>query len=193
MERALALIGRGLAIGATAVCAAIFGIGVVRGFGLRYGLEIAVSLGVAAIPEGLPTLATSVLAFASGRMRRKGTLIRTLGAAEALGSVTVVCADKTGTLTENRMAARELFTAGGPVAITGPAMSPSGEFSLDGRGLDPRQHRAVRSSLWVGALCSDAEVEGLRDGDLVLDGSATEGSILVAAVKGGLDPAGLRA
>jgi Ca2+-transporting ATPase len=193
MERDLDTIGRGLAIGATAVCAGIFGIGVVRGFSLLYGLEIAVSLGVAAIPEGLPTLATSVLAFASGRMRRKGTLIRSLGAAEALGSVTVVCADKTGTLTENRMAARELFTASGPLRITGPALSPTGRFELDGEAIDPRRHRAVRSSLWIGALCSDAEVEGLRDGELVLDGSATEGSILVAAIKGGLDPAALRA
>ncbi|MGE3268891.1 MAG: cation-translocating P-type ATPase, partial [Chloroflexota bacterium] len=193
MERDLDLIGRGLAIGATAVCASIFGIGVLRGFGLLYGLEVAVSLGVAAIPEGLPTLATSVLAFASGRMRRKGTLIRTLGAAEALGSVTVVCADKTGTLTENRMAARELFTADGPVAITGSALSPTGGFELNGELVEPHQHRAIRSSLYVGALCSDAEVEGLRDGELILDGSATEGSILVAAIKGGQSPATLRA
>jgi Ca2+-transporting ATPase len=193
MERDLDLIGRGLAIGATAVCAAIFGIGIVRGFGVLYGLEIAVSLGVAAIPEGLPTLATSVLAFASGRMRRKGTLIRTLGAAEALGSVTVVCADKTGTLTENRMAARELFTSAGPVAVTGAALSPNGTFEIGGNTIDPRRSRAVRSSMWIGTLCSDAEVEGLRDGELILDGSATEGSILVAAVKAGLDPAALRA
>jgi P-type Ca2+ transporter type 2C len=193
MERDLDLIGRGLAIGATAVCAGIFGIGVVRRFGLLYGLEVAVSLGVAAIPEGLPTLATSVLAFASGRMRRKGTLIRTLGAAEALGSVTVVCADKTGTLTENRMAARELFTADGPVAVQGPALSPTGAFELRGQPLEPHRHRAVRTALWVGALNSDAEVEGLRDGELILDGSATEGSILVAAIKAGLDPVALRA
>ncbi|HZO29551.1 MAG TPA: HAD-IC family P-type ATPase [Chloroflexota bacterium] len=193
MERDLDTIGKGLAIGATAVCGAILGVGILRGFPLRYGLEIAVSLGVAAIPEGLPTLATSVLAFASGRMRKKGTLIRTLGAAEALGSVTVVCADKTGTLTENRMAARELFTASGPVAITGPALSPSGSFELHGKAIDPNLDRAVRSSLWVGALCSDAEVEGLRDGEMILDGSATEGSIVIAAIKGGLDPDTLRA
>ena len=193
MERDLDTIGRGLAIGATAVCAGIFGIGVVRGSGLLYGLEIAVSLGVAAIPEGLPTLATSVLAFASGRMRRKGTLIRTLGAAEALGSVTVVCADKTGTLTENRMAAQELFTADGPVTVTGAALSPTGGFELGSQPIEPHRNRAVRTALWVGALNSDAEVEGLRDGELILDGSATEGAILVAAIKAGHDPVALRA
>ena len=193
MERDLDAIGRGLAIGATAVCGAILGIGLVRSFPLLYTLEVAVSLGVAAIPEGLPTLATSVLAFASGRMRKKGTLIRSLGAAEALGSVTVVCADKTGTLTENRMAARELYTASGPVAVTGAALSPTGGFELNGTTIDPHRDRSVRSSLWVGALCSDADIEGLRDGELVLDGSATEGSILVASIKGGLDPDTLRA
>ncbi|MDP8924106.1 MAG: cation-transporting P-type ATPase, partial [Chloroflexota bacterium] len=192
MERDLDTIGRGLAIGATAVCAGIFGIGMLRGFGLLYGLEIAVSLGVAAIPEGLPTLATSVLAFASGRMRRKGTLIRSLGAAEALGSVTIVCADKTGTLTENRMAARELFAAGRPIEIAGPALAPTGTFRLNGAELDPSRHRALAASMRVGALCSDAEVEGLRDGQLVLDASATEGAILVAAIKAGLDVDALR-
>jgi Ca2+-transporting ATPase len=192
MERDLAIIGRGLAIGATVVCGGIFGIGIARGLGLLYGLEVAVSLGVAAIPEGLPTLATSVLAFASGRMRRKGTLIRSLGAAEALGSVTVVCADKTGTLTENRMAARELFAGGRPVAIDGAALAASGTFAVDGEPIEPRDDRAVDSSLRICSLCSDAEVEGMRDGQLVLDGSATEGALLVAAVKAGLDPTALR-
>jgi Ca2+-transporting ATPase len=91
------------------------------------------------------------------------------------------------------MAARELFTASGPVAVTGAALSPTGGFELNGETLDPHRDRAVRSSLWVGALCSDAEVEGLRDGELILDGSATEGSILVAAIKGGLAPDTLRA
>ena len=192
MERDLALIGRGLAIGATVVCGGVFGLGVLRGFGMLYGLEVAVSLGVAAIPEGLPALATSVLAFASGRMRRRGTLIRSLGAAEALGSVTHVCADKTGTLTENRMAARELFAGRRVVEIGGQALAPRGELCVDGEPIDPARDQAVASSLLVGCLCSDAEVEGVRDGQLALDGSATEGALLVAAVKAGLDPAALR-
>ena len=98
----------GLAGGAGSICAGVFGLGLLRGSALLHSLEVAVSLGVAAIPEGLTALATSVLALASGRMRRKGTLIRTLSAAESLGSVTHVCADKTGTLTENRMAVHEL-------------------------------------------------------------------------------------
>ena len=152
---------------------------------------MAVSLGVAAIPEGLTALATSVLALASGRMRRKGTLIRTLGAAEALGSVAVVCADKTGTLTENRMAARALHVGGCTLTITGAVLAPTGTFEHDGRTVaadDPLIRRALR----VGVLCSDAELEPGPNGELMIDGSATEGALQVAAVKAGLATGELR-
>src|SRR5436190_14340889 len=150
MERDLDTIGRGLAIGATTVCGALLGFGLLRGFPLLYGLEIAVSLGVAAIPEGLTALATTVLALASGRMRRKGTLIRSLGAAEALGSVTVVCADKTGTLTENRMAARELYAGGRTLRITGAALAARGAFEQDGRAIDVAADPRCRARCWWG-------------------------------------------
>ncbi len=192
MERDLSQTGRRLAVGASTICGGVFGLGVLRGSPLLYSLEVAVSLGVAAIPEGLTALATTVLALASGRLRQKGTLIRTLGAAEALGSVTVVCADKTGTLTENRMAARELYVAGRTVRIGGAALSPRGTFEADGSRLDPRADRAVERALLVGALCSDAELEVAASGRLVVDGSATEGALQVAALKAGLDPARLR-
>jgi P-type Ca2+ transporter type 2C len=191
LERDLDRLGRWLAVGAGSICAAVLGLGVLRGAALRQSLEVAVSLGVAAIPEGLTALATSVLALASGRMRRKGTLIRTLGAAEALGSVTVVCADKTGTLTENRMAVRELYTAAGTVRITGPALRLVG-------GLEPGDqsgpHRAlVERALQVGVLCSDADLVMPASGEIEVDGSATEGALLIAAAKAGLDPGAMRA
>jgi Ca2+-transporting ATPase len=191
LERDLDRLGRWLAIGAGSICAGVLGLGVLRGGALLHSVEVAVSLGVAAIPEGLTALATSVLALASGRMRRKGTLIRTLGAAEALGSVTVVCADKTGTLTENRMAARELYTPVGPVRISGPALRLVGGLEREGRPVarDPVIRRALR----VGVLCSDAELEVSGSGDVEVDGSATEGALLVAAAKAGLDPGALRA
>jgi len=155
-------------------------------------MEVAVSLGVAAIPEGLTALATSVLALASRRMKRRGTLIRTLNAAEALGSVTVVCADKTGTLTENRMAAREIYVGGRRLLIGGSALSPEGSFTNGGDHLasdDP----ILREALIVGVLCSDAELEVGPSGELVIDGSATEGALQIAAVKAGLPSSKLRA
>ena len=191
LERDLDRLGRWLAIGAGSICAGVLGLGVVRGGALLHSLEVAVSLGVAAIPEGLTALATSVLALASGRMRRKGTLIRTLGAAEALGSVTVVCADKTGTLTENRMAARELYTAAGTVRIGGPALRLVGGLERDGASVADRP--VVQRALRVGVLCSDAELTVQSSGAVEIDGSATEGALLVAAAKAGLDPRALQA
>ena len=187
MERDLDGIGRWLATGAAAICAGVFGLGVFRGVALLQSAEVAVSLGVAAIPEGLTALATSVLALASGRMRRKGTLIRTLGAAEALGSVTVVCADKTGTLTENRMAAREMYAAGQVVRISGTALRRW--VASRGRGpFEPLEHRVIESGLIVGTLCSDAVIQRDGQGNLVIDGSPTEGALQIAAIKAGRIP-----
>jgi P-type Ca2+ transporter type 2C len=190
LERDLNRLGRWLAIGAGSICAGVLGLGVLRGGALLQSLEVAVSLGVAAIPEGLTALATSVLALASGRMRRKGTLIRTLGAAEALGSVTVVCADKTGTLTENRMAARELYTHAGTVRISGPALRLLG--GLERAGRPAARDAVVQRALRVGVLCSDAELDVSSSADVEVDGSPTEGALLVAAAKAGLDPGALR-
>jgi P-type Ca2+ transporter type 2C len=192
MERDLDRLGRGLAIGATAICAGVMGLGLLRGSPLLFAAEVAVSLGVAAIPEGLTALATTVLALASGRMRRKGTLIRTLGAAEALGSVTVVCADKTGTLTENRMAARELYAGGRVWRISGPALRRDGGLALDGEPVQAEVDPLVLRALRVGVLCSDAELESRSTGELVVDGSATEGALQVAALKAGLVPQEVR-
>jgi Ca2+-transporting ATPase len=189
LERDLSRLGRMLAVGAGSICAGILGLGLLRGGGLLQSLEIAVSLGVAAIPEGLTALATSVLALASGRMHRKGTLIRTLGAAEALGSVTVVCADKTGTLTENRMAAHELYTRCGSIRINGPALSVVGRLDFAGPSVDSA---LVERALRVGVLCSDADLEISASGQVTIDGSPTEGALLVAAAKAGLDPVNLQ-
>jgi len=188
IERDLDSLGRALAVAATAVCGGVFGLALVRGFGLAPAAATSVSLGVAAIPEGLAAIATTVLALGSGRMRRKGTLIRTLSAAEALGSVTVVCADKTGTITENRMAARECAVDGYAVAIGGPALSVRGNFELDGHTVRPQQVSGLLEALRIGALCTDAEIERMEDEQAVVEGSATEGALLVAAAKAGLNP-----
>jgi Ca2+-transporting ATPase len=123
-------------------------------------------------------------------MHRKGTLIRTLGAAEALGSVTVVCADKTGTLTENRMAARELYTQAGSIRIDGPSLTITGGLDF----AEQSGNRAiVERALRVGVLCSDADLDISDSGQVTIDGSPTEGALLVAAAKAGLDPGSLQA
>ena len=192
LERDLDHLGRLLAAGAIGVCGAAFGLTVLRGYGLASAVATAVSLGVAAIPESLAAISTTVLALGSRRMRQKGTLIRTLSAAEALGSVTVVCADKTGTITENRMAAREWAVDECLVTIGGPALSVRGEFRVQGRAVRPEEVPGLLHALRVGALCTDAELEVLDGGQVLIEGSATEGALLVAAAKAGLDPCALR-
>jgi Ca2+-transporting ATPase len=193
LERDLATLGRAVAVGATAICAGVFGLSVWRGASLGAALHTAIGLGVAAIPEALPTVATTVLAFGSGRMRRKGTLIRTLAAAEALGAVTHVCADKTGTLTENRMAVRELYVEDRAVQVTGPALAPTGRFLVEGAPISPAAWPALAEALTIGVLNSDAHLVVGPSGALTIDGSATEGALLVAAVKAGLAIDELRA
>jgi len=193
LERDLDRLGRGVAVGATAICAAVFGLSLWRGVGLLPAISTAVGLGVAAIPEALPTIATTVLALGSGRMRRNGTLIRTLSAAEGLGSVTHVCADKTGTLTENRMAARELYVEGRVVRVVGPALSPSGTLTVDGQAVRASEWPALAEALRIGALCSDADVTDPREPEVTFDGSPTEAALLIAGLKAGIDVAALRA
>lgn len=192
LKRDLGQIGRRLVIASAGISLGMMGLSLIRGIPLARALGTAVALGVAALPEGLPATATTVLALSSGRMRRRGTLIRSLHAAEALGSVTVVCADKTGTLTENRMSVGEIRVDGQRIRVTGPALSPYGQLVADGqpvqRGADP----ALAELLKIGVLCSDAEIVGRQDGELSIDGSSTEGALLVMALKAGLDVDDLR-
>lgn len=200
LEHDLNRLGRGLALTAAGICGGVFGLAILRQLGLRPALTTGISLAVAAIPEGLAAIATTVLALGSGRMQKKGTLIRTLSAAEALGSVTVVCADKTGTITENRMVASECIVDGRTVTIGGSALSIRGEFCVDGRPVAPEEVPGLLDALRIGALCTDAEIDTSGDtivspdtivsGDaVVIEGSATEGALLVAAAKAGLDSA----
>ena len=193
LERDLDVLGRALAVGAAGLTGLTVGLGVVRGIGLIPAIATGISLAVAAIPEGLAAIATTVLALGSRRMRKKGTLIRTLGASEALGSVTVVCADKTGTLTENRMALREIVVDGEAIRVGGDALSPVGTFSLAGGEADPTEVPGLLDALRIGALCTDAELETDGSGRLSIVGSSTEGALLIAAAKAGLDPNGLAA
>ena len=193
LERDLDRLGRQLAVASAGICVGLVGLGALRGVPLVSALSTAIALGVAAVPEGLPATATTVLALGSGRMRAKGTLIRSLSAAEALGSVTVVCADKTGTLTENRMTAGEIWVNSTGIQVTGPSLSSAGGFRAGRRPVTPKRNRALAETLRVGVLCSDAEIaEENGDGELSIDGSPTEGALLVLARKAGMDIEELR-
>ena len=191
LTQSLKKVGKGLTGAIVAVSAALLGVALLRGYPLADAALAAITLAVAAIPEGLPAIITITLAIGVQRMARRRAVVRRLPAVETLGSTTVICSDKTGTLTRNEMTAARLFTPDGLFEVTGVGYSPEGEIRSEGTAL-PRVPVGVAALLRAGALCSDARLE--RDGgSWLLHGDPTEGAIVVAAEKAGLRVEELRA
>jgi cation-transporting ATPase F len=187
LTRKLSRFSQTLTIAILALAALAFIIGLIRGQAAASTFTAAVALAVGAIPEGLPAAVTITLAIGVVRMARRGAVIRRLPAVETLGSTTVICSDKTGTLTENQMTVRVLWTPDGMFTVTGAGYGPDGAI-IDGAGANATvsASHALRLSLMAGAGCSEAALiqEG-RQWKVV--GDPTEGAMLTAAVKGGID------
>jgi Ca2+-transporting ATPase len=193
LTRALATIGKSLALAIVAISAVILAIGVLRATGgglpladaLRETLTFAIALAVGAIPEGLPAIVTISLAIGVQRIARRRAIIRKLPAVETLGSTTVICSDKTGTLTRNEMTVVEAWTpGGGPCAVEGVGYAPVGGFRRDGAGVGPAP-ADVAALLLDAALCSEAVLRE-RGGRWDVAGDPTEGALVVAAEKAGV-------
>ncbi|OYW40601.1 MAG: carbonate dehydratase [Hydrogenophilales bacterium 12-61-10] len=166
----------------------IFGFGVwVRGYPASEMFLAAVGLAVAAIPEGLPAIMTITLAVGVTRMAHRRAIIRRLPAVETLGAVSVICSDKTGTLTRNEMTVQTVIGADGMFAVSGSGYAPEGGFSRDDQPIDPESQPLLQELAHAALLCNDAE---LRDSDAgwQLAGDPTEGALLTLAMKAGLDP-----
>ncbi|WP_097990931.1 cation-transporting P-type ATPase [Methyloterricola oryzae] len=146
-----------------------------------------VALAVAAIPEGLPVAVTITLAIGVARMARRNAIIRKLPAVETLGSTTVICSDKTGTLTQNAMTVQAVYAAGECYRVSGAGYEPEGGFSLDGKAAVAGQRHALMECLKAGLLCNDARLVHDQDGWRI-EGDPTEGALLVSARKAGLTP-----
>ena len=147
----------------------------------------AVSLAVAAIPEGLPAITTITLALGMQRMAKRGAIVRKLAAVETLGAATVICTDKTGTLTQNEMTVREVFAGGVSYNVTGTGYDPRGDIvGLDEKAVDTSEHPALRDLLATIALANTAELEKKEDGAWRVVGDPTEGALLTLSAKGGL-------
>ncbi len=151
---------------------------------------IAVSLAIAAVPEGLPAVVTITLALGMREMVKRHALIRRLASVETLGSASVICSDKTGTLTQNAMTATRLWCDGETFEITGDGYNPEGRFLHQGDHLDMTTHPAVTTVLWAGLLANDALLEesGSEEGRTTyrMVGDPTEGALIVAAAKAGI-------
>jgi P-type Ca2+ transporter type 2C len=146
-------------------------------------LLVGVSLAVAAVPEGLPAVLSVVLALGVQRMARRGAIVKRLSSVETLGSASVICSDKTGTLTKNEMTIEKVVTGSGEVDITGRGYGPEGELRVDGRALDdPALLEEVRAVLAAGSLANDAVLRE-EDGEWTVHGDPTEAAFLVAEAK----------
>jgi Ca2+-transporting ATPase len=168
--------------------ALVFGMGLLRGGRILDMFLTSVSLAVAAIPEGLPAIVTIALALGVQRMIRRHVLIRKLPSVETLGCATVICSDKTGTLTKNEMTVRAVQTLSGEYEVTDTSYEPKGEFKLDGMPVVPKEQPDLLACLKIGVLCNNAElVEKGRTVKIL--GDPTEGAILTAAAKAGIGKA----
>ena len=186
MERQLDQMGTQLVIISGGVCGFVFLVGLARGYGFLEMLKTSISLAVAAVPEGLPTVATTTLALGIATMRKHNVLIRRLDAVETLGCVQTICLDKTGTLTLNRMTTVAAFTGMRRLQIEGEM------FTVEEERIDPLGCEEFVKLTQVGVLCSEVEFEQ-KDGALVLRGSPTENALIHMAMDAGMDVCALRA
>jgi Ca2+-transporting ATPase len=181
------LIGLTLGVAALVAVAAL-----ASGRGAYLAVEIAIALAVATVPEGLPIVATVALARGMWRMARRNALVEQLAAVETLGSTTVILADKTGTLTENRMTVVELRLADARVELEGTGLETRGRFRIGDETLVVAERPDLLDALRVGVLCNNAALVRSPGGELRALGDPTEVALLVAAAKAGLDGAELR-
>ena len=191
LERRLAVLGRRLALVALSVAGLVAALGLLQGRGWNDVLQLGLALGIAAVPEGLPVVATVALAVGMRRMARRRALVRRLAIVETLGSTTVVCTDKTGTLTTGEMTATTFIAGGREIAVTGAGYAPHGVFHELGAPVDPAERPLLNLALRIGVLASRPEIALTSEG--VPPGDPTEIALVVAAAKGGVDARRARA
>lgn len=185
LQKRLKSLGVFIAVSCVSCGVVVILLGVLRGEKLLEMLLTGVSLAVAAIPEGLPAIVTIVLALSVNRILSRGAIIRKLHAVETLGSATVICADKTGTITENKMTATDIYTLGKRFTVTGGGNSATGKLLFEGREVDVSQQKTVADALETAVICSVTNLSQSGD-ELLSDGSPTETALLVAAHKVGI-------
>ena len=198
LEKRTEEIGKWLGITAISICLLVVAISIVReALGGKVDLPFvvtmvmfAIALAVAAVPEALAAIVTGALAIGMHQMAKRNALIRKMPAVETLGCTTVICSDKTGTLTKGEMTVRKIFAGGRMIEVTGAGYDPAGEFRGSGK-IDVSKSEPINKLLWGGLLCNDSALEK-AEGKWIIKGDPTEGALVVAATKAGLHQKELR-
>lgn len=195
LELRMEQLGRMLVIAAILLFLVVVAAGYLRGMPLGAILMVAISQMVSLVPEGLPVALTIALAVGMQRMARRGAIVRSLASVETLGCTTIICTDKTGTLTKNEMTATTMWLADGrAVEVSGSGYAPDGDVSSAGFILDPTADPVLRLVLEAGVLCNDSQLvpPDAEDSRWRALGDPTEAALLTLAMKAGLEPARLR-
>ncbi|MGE6258691.1 calcium-translocating P-type ATPase, SERCA-type [Heyndrickxia sporothermodurans] len=185
LQRRLEQLGKILITVALLLTLLVVVAGVVHGHELYTMFLAGVSLAVAAIPEGLPAIVTIALSLGVQRMIRKNAIVRKLPAVETLGCASVICSDKTGTMTQNKMTVTHLWSGGHTWTLSGTGYHPEGSFHSNNREVNPQHEKSLYQLLTFGLLCNHAELK-MKDDEFIIDGDPTEGALLVSAMKAGL-------
>ncbi|MBP0973896.1 MAG: cation-translocating P-type ATPase [Oscillospiraceae bacterium] len=187
LQKRLGELGKVLALICLGVCAAVFVAGVLRGEPVFDMLMTGITIAIAAIPEGLPETVTIALALAVNRMMRQKALVNRLHSVETLGCTSVICSDKTGTITENRMTVTQIAVYEHVYDVTGSGLRREGSILLDKKHVSTQQEPALSALLRCGVLCNNAQITATKDGKAwTAVGDPTETALLVAAAKGGI-------
>ncbi len=186
LEKRMAGVGKWIGIFAVVICVGVGAVGIVfEGRPIIDMLLWAVSLAVAAVPEALPAIVTGALAVGMYRMAKVNTIVKRLPAVETLGSTSVICSDKTGTMTKGEMTVQSVYVNGSEVQVLGIGYNPEGEFQFDDKKIVPIEE--LKQLLKIGSLCNDSSLERNTETEKwIIKGDPTEGALLVAAAKSGL-------
>jgi Ca2+-transporting ATPase len=187
LEARMATIGRVLGIFCLVVAVGASILGVFRGHEWLEMLIWGISLAVAAVPESLPAVVTGALAIGTTRMARRNAIVKRLPAVETMGCTTVICTDKTGTLTKNEMTVRRLFLDGETIDVAGTGYEPTGSFQVGSTEINPGDNPLLAWAARIAMLCNDAALEEI-DGNWTVRGDPTEGALLVLGRKAGINP-----
>ena len=194
LQKKLAKMGKFLGTACLVICGIVFLMGILRGEPILEMFMTSISLAVAAIPEGLPAVVTIVLALGMQRMAKHNAIMKKLHAVETLGSTTVICSDKTGTLTQNQMTIVKMYVSGVEIDVQGDGYKPEGIISVQEKEVALNSEPAVQRLLQIQALCNDARLENHADNGVDewrIVGDPTEGAMIVAAQKAGIIQSGI--